>query len=359
MASINTAPEKMLLGGLALTVLFAALGFASDHRSGPVLGSRPVPYANDVATAEQATVEATAPSASPTPALTNSGARYDAYPLQTCYVLRDGVDIRNQGNAQPAVLGQLDRSTAVSCRGLGQEPSWVRIEEGRFSGAYIALQSVSGDRPPSLVSRSSDPRGRQAIARRGTILSAPRSGANVLQRISPPQPLTVAGRVNGTDFFEVWLNNGGVGYVDASIFEPEPDTRHTSRRTPAPRSEPSRPSSPSTAAGPASAPASDAAAATKVVVQPNLINRTRMGRIDYPRDARRAREEGTVHFRLIVNERGRASNCTILNSSGSSSLDNATCSAFISTARFAPARNRLGQNISAPWESRMQWILGD
>lgn len=358
MASVNTVPEKVLLGGLALTLLFAALGLASERGSGPVLRSSSDPYA--VAAAEEAMVEAAAPTATPTPVLTNSGARFDAYPLQTCYVLRDDVDVRNQGNAQPAVLGQLGRGTAVACRGIAEEPSWVRIEEGRHSGAYISRRSVSGDRPPSLVSRSSDPRGRQAIARRGTILSAPRSGASVLQRISPPQPLNVAGRVSGTGFLEVWLNNGGVGYVDAGIFEPEPTTRRTSASTPAPRTEPSRPAGPATApAASPVAPTSDPAAATTVVVPPNLINRTRMGRIDYPRDARRAREEGTVHFRLTVDERGRASSCTVLTSSGSSSLDNATCSAFTSSARFAPARNGLGQNVSAPWEYRMQWSLGD
>ncbi|MBK1724598.1 energy transducer TonB [Thiocystis violacea] len=65
----------------------------------------------------------------------------------------------------------------------------------------------------------------------------------------------------------------------------------------------------------------------------------------YPDAARRQRQEGTVHLRVLVSTTGRASEVRIARSSGVSSLDQAAVRA-VRRSRFKPARQN-GQPISA------------
>jgi periplasmic protein TonB len=68
---------------------------------------------------------------------------------------------------------------------------------------------------------------------------------------------------------------------------------------------------------------------------------------DYPATAQAKGEQGTVQARLRVDEWGRVSSCRVIGSSGSDSLDNATCNIIERRARFTPARNAAGQAISS------------
>ena len=63
---------------------------------------------------------------------------------------------------------------------------------------------------------------------------------------------------------------------------------------------------------------------------------------DYPAAAIRAEEEGTVRVRLGVGANGRVTSCEVSQSSGSSSLDSATCRILRSRARFTPAKDQTG-----------------
>ncbi|EXJ14931.1 energy transducer TonB [Imhoffiella purpurea] len=65
----------------------------------------------------------------------------------------------------------------------------------------------------------------------------------------------------------------------------------------------------------------------------------------YPGSARRQRQEGTVHLRVLVNAKGRPGEVRIATSSGVSSLDQAALRA-VRRWRFKPAQ-RNGQPISA------------
>ena len=76
---------------------------------------------------------------------------------------------------------------------------------------------------------------------------------------------------------------------------------------------------------------------------------------DYPLSARTAREGGTVRFRLEVGVNGRVTNCTILQSSGSSALDSATCRIMRSRARFVPARDAAGNAVADTIENSLTW----
>jgi protein TonB len=78
---------------------------------------------------------------------------------------------------------------------------------------------------------------------------------------------------------------------------------------------------------------------------------------DYPSDAVRNEEQGTTSFRLDVGTDGRVTNCTVTGSSGSRSLDNATCRIMRSRARFTPARNNLGQPTTDTVSHRIRWVL--
>ena len=78
---------------------------------------------------------------------------------------------------------------------------------------------------------------------------------------------------------------------------------------------------------------------------------------DYPKEARKARQQGTVGFRLHISREGRVSACTITASSGSPSLDAATCALVQRRARFRPARDRAGNPAEDFKDHAVTWVL--
>ena len=68
---------------------------------------------------------------------------------------------------------------------------------------------------------------------------------------------------------------------------------------------------------------------------------------DYPREARKNREEGTVHTRLTIGADGRVKACEVIGTSNSRSLDHATCEVMRTRARFIPAMDKDGKPIKA------------
>jgi TonB family protein len=80
---------------------------------------------------------------------------------------------------------------------------------------------------------------------------------------------------------------------------------------------------------------------------------------DYPQDALNREEQGTVGFRLEVDQAGKVSRCIVTASSGSFSLDSATCRIMTARARFSPAINDLGQPVRDSVNSRIRWQLAE
>jgi protein TonB len=78
---------------------------------------------------------------------------------------------------------------------------------------------------------------------------------------------------------------------------------------------------------------------------------------DYPPDAVRREEQGTTRFRLAVGPDGRVADCTVTGSSGSASLDLATCRLMKSRARFAPARDTGGNAVADSVTNAINWRL--
>ncbi len=78
---------------------------------------------------------------------------------------------------------------------------------------------------------------------------------------------------------------------------------------------------------------------------------------DYPASAMSRGEQGTVRFALDIGPDGRVTGCTIVVSSGSSALDNATCRIMRSRARFTPARDARGQPVGDAGRGSLAWFL--
>lgn len=78
---------------------------------------------------------------------------------------------------------------------------------------------------------------------------------------------------------------------------------------------------------------------------------------DYPSDALRNEETGTTTVSLTVGTNGRVTNCSVVNSSGSRSLDNATCRVLRSRARFTAAKLSNGQPTTDTVTQRITWRL--
>jgi len=78
---------------------------------------------------------------------------------------------------------------------------------------------------------------------------------------------------------------------------------------------------------------------------PSSDLRTLFSADDYPADAVRNEEQGTVQAELSVDPQGRVSACRIIRSSGHTTLDQATCQILQRWATFRPARDAHGTPV--------------
>lgn len=77
---------------------------------------------------------------------------------------------------------------------------------------------------------------------------------------------------------------------------------------------------------------------------------------DYPPEALRAYEEGRVVIAIDVDVHGRPSACTVTESSGSASLDAATCATAMRKASFVPAKDH-GKPIAGRFPTAVRWTM--
>lgn len=76
---------------------------------------------------------------------------------------------------------------------------------------------------------------------------------------------------------------------------------------------------------------------------------------DYPAEALNANESGTVVMRMAIDAKGAVTGCTIVQSSGSASLDTTSCNVMRERARFTPATDANGQPTTSTFQRRIQW----
>ncbi|KEO87785.1 energy transducer TonB [Erythrobacter longus] len=132
--------------------------------------------------------------------------------------------------------------------------------------------------------------------------------------------------------------------------EREPDPNPTPRPTPDPTPRPTATATPTPR--PTQAPSKARGASTRGEGR-------WAGRIqeNYPSRALREEIEGTVGVAVTVTPDGRATNCRVTASSGSSILDDAACRGMERYARFNPALDRDGNETTGSYSTRITYRL--
>ena len=100
-------------------------------------------------------------------------------------------------------------------------------------------------------------------------------------------------------------------------------------------------------AGPAPAPKPEPLVPLERLVSPD----------DYPADALKSLQEGTVRIRIEVDRTGAVSDCVIEQSSGVAALDAQTCRLIWLRARFKPATDSSGSPVPSRIEKTYVWQL--
>jgi protein TonB len=83
----------------------------------------------------------------------------------------------------------------------------------------------------------------------------------------------------------------------------------------------------------------------------------RPGEDDYPAAALRNDEQGKTSYRIEIGPDGRVSRCTITGSSGSATLDAATCRLLRTRTRFVPAQDSEGHPVPDTRDGDITWRL--
>jgi TonB family protein len=78
---------------------------------------------------------------------------------------------------------------------------------------------------------------------------------------------------------------------------------------------------------------------------------------DYPSSALNNGEQGAVTASLQIDRSGRVSGCSVVRSSGSTSLDSATCRILSVRARFRPARDERGVPVGDQTATTINWHI--
>jgi TonB family protein len=78
---------------------------------------------------------------------------------------------------------------------------------------------------------------------------------------------------------------------------------------------------------------------------------------DYPAAAIRRGEQGATGIRLMVGADGSLRDCHVVESSGSTILDQTTCEIILKRAKFEPALDRSGTPVPSLTFTRVQWAL--
>ncbi|WP_410176409.1 energy transducer TonB [Sphingomonas desiccabilis] len=81
-----------------------------------------------------------------------------------------------------------------------------------------------------------------------------------------------------------------------------------------------------------------------------------IGKSAYPAEALKRRQDGTTTLTVHVSSKGKVTTCSITETSGSTSLDDASC-AFVRSVRFDPARDENGRAVEGDARFPMTWRL--
>lgn len=78
---------------------------------------------------------------------------------------------------------------------------------------------------------------------------------------------------------------------------------------------------------------------------------------NYPAAAIRASEQGRVIAEIQIDDTGKIVSCKVIESSGSASLDQATCAIALQDRYYSPASDRQGRPIASRTKLAVRWVL--
>jgi hypothetical protein len=78
---------------------------------------------------------------------------------------------------------------------------------------------------------------------------------------------------------------------------------------------------------------------------------------DYPISVLRANQTGMTGVMLLVDESGTVKDCTLIETSGISTLDSRSCGIILERARFRPATDAEGRPLKSAVTARIRWAL--
>jgi len=78
---------------------------------------------------------------------------------------------------------------------------------------------------------------------------------------------------------------------------------------------------------------------------------------DYPRRALQRGWEGDLTYALAVGKDGKVDDCRVINSTGHDILDRTACDIIKSKARFDPATDRTGAEVSGTYRGAVTWSI--
>jgi len=97
----------------------------------------------------------------------------------------------------------------------------------------------------------------------------------------------------------------------------------------------------------------------KIAVQAKGDVRNIFSSGDYPSEAMNHRQEGTVQFLLLIDEKGKVAGCHILKASGAPVLDGMGCQVIVERARFKPALDAQGKPMRSSYITpTVTWRIG-
>ena len=78
---------------------------------------------------------------------------------------------------------------------------------------------------------------------------------------------------------------------------------------------------------------------------------------DYPAKALRERREGLTEVSVTIGTDGSPRDCTVIQSSGSPDLDEATCRNIYRRAHWSPATDERGKAVPSTTTMHVRWML--
>jgi len=78
---------------------------------------------------------------------------------------------------------------------------------------------------------------------------------------------------------------------------------------------------------------------------------------DYPAEAARLGQEGTVTLDVLADSKGKPTSCKVATSSGHKALDDATCPIIMSRQRYEPAKDSKGRPQELRVRQKVRWEL--